>query len=64
MAEHPASWLVPTATDALHFAKDAKKTAAEKLFEVGSLTSGQAVQFQASDVRSSRWAAANGAWTA
>ena len=43
--EYPDSWLVPMATDALHFAKDAKMAAAVKLFEVGKLTSGQAAQF-------------------
>lgn len=43
--EYPNSWLVPMATDALHFAKDAKMAAAVKLFEVGKLTSGQAAQF-------------------
>jgi hypothetical protein len=42
--EYPDSWLMPMATDALHFAKDAKM-AAVKLFEVGKLTSGQAAQF-------------------
>jgi predicted HTH domain antitoxin len=43
--EYPDSWLVPMATDALNFAKDAKMVAAVKLFEVGKLTSGQAAQF-------------------
>jgi len=43
--EYPDSWLVPMATDASHFAKDAKMAAAVKLFEVGKLTSGQAAQF-------------------
>ena len=43
--EYPDSWLVPMATDALHFAKDTKMAAAVKLFEVGKLTSGQAAQF-------------------
>ena len=43
--EYPDSWLVPMATDALHFAQDTKMAAAVKLFEVGKLTSGQAAQF-------------------
>jgi predicted HTH domain antitoxin len=43
--EYPDSWLVPMATDALCFAKDAKMAAAVKLFEVGKLTSGQAAHF-------------------
>ena len=43
--EYPDSWLVPMATDASNFAKDARMAAAVKLFEVGKLTSGQAAQF-------------------
>lgn len=43
--EYPDAWLLPMATDASSFAKDAKMAAAVKLFEVGKLTSGQAAQF-------------------
>lgn len=42
--KYPDSWLMPIATDASHFPKDAKMAAAVKLFEMGKLTSGQAVQ--------------------
>ena len=42
--KYPDSWLMPIATDASHFARDAKMAAAVKLFEMGKITSGQAAQ--------------------